>query len=113
MSETTYQELYDYYKSNLQNLKEKKNRLESQGNLCAYEICKISELEFHIKILSKTVEACEKQIAKKPDIDYVDDDQDGEYARQIWTCKKCDNIYLKKGQKYCDDCGEKLDWGKE
>lgn len=55
-----------------------------------------------------TVEECrtarEKQIPKKPDFT-----EDKEFA----LCPCCNGKSLLDKQKYCDNCGQKLDWSDE
>lgn len=48
--------------------------------------------------------AREKQIAKNPDFT-----EDKEFA----LCPCCNGKGLLNKQKYCDNCGQKLDWGDE
>ena len=50
------------------------------------------------------IEAREKQIAKKPDFT-----EDREFA----LCPCCNGKGLLNKQKYCDNCGQKLDWSEE
>lgn len=50
------------------------------------------------------IEAREKQIAKKPDFT-----EDKEFA----LCPCCNGKGLSNKQKYCDNCGQKLDWSDE
>ena len=50
------------------------------------------------------IEAREKQIAKKPDFT-----EDKEFA----LCPCCNGKGLLNKQKYCDNCGQKLDWSDE
>ena len=47
------------------------------------------------------IEAREKQIAKKPDFT-----EDKEFA----LCPCCNGKGLSDKQKYCDNCGQKIDW---
>ena len=47
------------------------------------------------------VQALEKQIPKKPDFT-----EDKEFA----LCPCCNGKGLLNKQKYCDNCGQKLDW---
>lgn len=55
-----------------------------------------------------SIEECrasrEKQIAKKPDFT-----EDKEFA----LCHCCNGKGLLNKQKYCDNCGQKLDWSDE
>lgn len=50
------------------------------------------------------IEAREKQIAKKPDFT-----EDKEFA----LCPCCNGKGLFDKQKYCDNCGQKIDWSEE
>ena len=50
------------------------------------------------------IEAGEKQIARKPDFT-----EDKEFA----LCPCCNGKGLFDKQKYCDNCGQKLDWSEE
>ena len=50
------------------------------------------------------IEAREKQTAKKPDFT-----EDKEFA----LCPCCNGKGLSNNQKYCDDCGQKIDWSDE
>ena len=50
------------------------------------------------------IQALEKQIPKKPDFT-----EDKEFA----LCPCCNGKGLLDRQKYCDNCGQKLDWSEE
>lgn len=50
------------------------------------------------------ISAIEKQIPKKPDFT-----EDKEFA----LCPCCNGNGLADKQKYCDNCGQKLDWSDE
>lgn len=50
------------------------------------------------------IQALKKQIPKKPDFT-----EDKEFA----LCPCCNGKGLLDKQKYCDNCGQKLDWGDE
>lgn len=50
------------------------------------------------------IQALEKQIPKKPDFT-----EDKEFA----LCPCCNGKGLLDKQKYCDNCGQKLDWSEE
>lgn len=50
------------------------------------------------------VQALEKQVSKKPDFT-----EDKEFA----LCPCCNGKGLFNKQKYCDNCGQKLDWSDE
>ena len=51
-----------------------------------------------------SIQALEKQIPKKPDFT-----EDKEFA----LCPCCNGNGLADRQKYCDNCGQKLDWSDE
>lgn len=51
--------------------------------------------------LDVAIQALEKQIPKKPDFT-----EDKEFA----LCPCCNGKGLLNKQKYCDNCGQKLDW---
>lgn len=54
--------------------------------------------------LDMAIQALEKQMPKKPDFT-----EDKEFA----LCPCCNGKGLLDKQKYCDNCGQKLDWGDE
>ena len=58
----------------------------------------------HIKSIEIAIQALEKQIPKKPDFT-----EDKEFA----LCPCCNGKGLLNKQKYCDNCGQKLDWSNE
>lgn len=58
----------------------------------------------HIKSIEIAIQALEKQIPKKPDFT-----EDKEFA----LCPCCNGKGLLNKQKYCDNCGQKLDWSDE
>lgn len=56
------------------------------------------------------IEALEKQVPKKP-IVFISDRYD--YPEEAYRCSICDSDngeYLYKGQRYCDECGNAVDW---
>ena len=57
--------------------------------------------------------AVEKQKAKKPEpIDYkkyMDSVKNAEFLRGAYWCPNCNHV-VRSGD-YCNDCGQKLDWG--
>lgn len=57
-----------------------------------------------LKNMEMIVQALEKQIPKKPDFT-----EDKEFA----LCPCCNGNGLADKQKYCDNCGQKLDWSEE
>lgn len=58
----------------------------------------------HIESVKIAIQALEKQMPKKPDFT-----EDKEFA----LCPCCNGKGLLDKQKYCDNCGQKLDWGDE
>lgn len=58
----------------------------------------------HREAIDMAMQALEKQIAKKPDFT-----EDKEFA----LCPCCNGKGLFDKQKYCDNCGQKLDWSDE
>lgn len=57
-----------------------------------------------VKARNLAIKALEKQIPKKPDFT-----EDKEFA----LCPRCNGKGLLDKQKYCDNCGQKLDWSDE
>lgn len=57
--------------------------------------------------IDRIIEALEKQIPKKP-IEHIVNKVGFPYY-ECPICGECD-VY---GQKYCDECGQKLDWGED
>ena len=64
--------------------------------------CKFTEDDY--KANEMAVQALEKQVPKKPDFT-----EDKEFA----LCPCCNGKGLLDKQKYCDNCGQKLDWSDE
>lgn len=64
--------------------------------------------EIHSQVLHDAVDvaiqALEKQISRKPDFT-----EDKKFA----LCPCCNGKGLLNKQKYCDNCGQKLDWSDE
>lgn len=58
----------------------------------------------YIDFVRMAINALEKQIPKKPI--FTED-------KQFALCPCCDMKGLIDKQKYCDDCGQKLDWSDE
>lgn len=54
--------------------------------------------------LDVAIQALEKQIAKKPDFTE---------GKEFALCPCCNGNGLADKQKYCDNCGQKLDWSEE
>ena len=57
-----------------------------------------------VEARNMAIKALEKQIPKKPDFT-----EDKEFA----LCPCCNGKGLLNKQKYCDNCGQKLDWSDE
>lgn len=66
----------------------------------------IKRCEQHNESIDMAIKALEKQIPKKPDFT-----EDKEFA----LCPRCNGKGLLNKQKYCDNCGQKidLDWRDE
>lgn len=64
--------------------------------------CKFAEDDY--KTNEMAIQALEKQIPMKPDFT-----EDKEFA----LCPCCNGKSLLDKQKYCDNCGQKLDWSDE
>lgn len=93
----TFEQVYAQCKLVVEISETEKKRLESQENLCAYEICRISDLEKDIEFYSKIAEACEKQIAREP------------IYNPIFKIMMCEcHARTLPGQRFCSYCGQKL-----
>lgn len=68
------------------------------------EIVHHPEYSVFAEALGLAIQALEKQIPKKPDFT-----EDKEFA----LCPCCNGNGLTDKQKYCDNCGQKLDWSDE
>lgn len=64
--------------------------------------CKFTEDDYRANEMA--IKALEKQIPRKPDFT-----EDKEFA----LCPCCNGKGLFDKQKYCDNCGQKLDWSEE
>ena len=72
-----------------------------------------------IELLNLQREDCTKSVLREDDIDYaieaiekqVPKKVDGEYDEK--TCTVCDEDILSYYANYCENCGQKLDWGNE
>ena len=77
-------------------------------NTKAHLDCKIEEAIDEMKARCVAIEALEKQIPKKPITKQLGSDIEV-------TCPVCNycRIYMDstKGNNYCSECGQKLDWG--
>ena len=65
------------------------------------EIVHHPECSIFAEALEAAIQALEKQIPKKPDFT-----EDKTFA----LCPRCNGKGLLDKQKYCDNCGQKLDW---
>lgn len=65
---------------------------------------KESSVKKVVKARDLAIQALEKRIPKKPDFT-----EDKEFA----LCPCCNGKGLLDKQKYCDNCGQKLDWSDE
>lgn len=65
---------------------------------------KESSIKRVVKARDLAIKALEKQIPKKPDFT-----EDKEFA----LCPCCNGNGLADKQKYCDNCGQRLDWSEE
>lgn len=91
-------------------------QIEDENNDCKFAEDDYKANEMAIQALEEvqkyreigSIEECrasrEKQIAKKPDFT-----EDKEFA----LCPCCNGKGLLNKQKYCDNCGQKLDWSDE
>lgn len=68
------------------------------------EVAHHPECSVFAEALDLAIQALEKQISKKPDFT-----EDKEFA----LCPCCNGKGLLDKQKYCDNCGQKLDWSDE
>ena len=68
------------------------------------EIVHHPECSIFAEALGLAIKALEKQIPKKPDFT-----EDKEFA----LCPCCNGKGLLNKQKYCDNCGQKIDWSDE
>ena len=89
----TIEEAIEFFKGFIETLK-----LNGEDKVLNNDYCKAS---------TKAVEALEKQIAKKPGVQFH---QDGG-AETI--CIVCGYTLSEDEEKYCSNCGQKIDWGKE
>ena len=68
----------------------------------------------YLETYKDAIEALAKQIPKKPIHDYIVDETQGGnlFNRDIYVCN-CGNIYISKSDKFCPECGQKIDWSDE
>lgn len=78
---------------------------ESEANtILKTEIVHHPECSIFAEALSLAIQALEKQIPMKPDFT-----EDKEFA----LCPCCNGKGLLDKQKYCDNCGQMIDWSDE
>lgn len=78
---------------------------ESEANtILKAEIVHHPECSIFAEALGLAIQALEEQIPNKPDFT-----EDKEFA----LCPCCNGKGLLDKQKYCDNCGQKLDWSDE
>lgn len=78
------------------------NMKESEAStILKAEIVHHPECSIFAEALGIAIQAIEKQISMKPDFT-----EDKEFA----LCPCCNGKGLLNKQKYCDNCGQKLDW---
>lgn len=65
----------------------------------------------HGKFLDMAIEALEKQIPKKPDLE-GDGYADGQLVYDTWICPNCEKRYEVDYEKYdhCPNCGQSILW---
>lgn len=92
------------------------NILQERIDLIKQDWSHMSDLVEYQKALERSVKALEKQITRKP-IDKTKPDDTASLAYEncnIIVCPTCGvRLKLKSKGKYCDKCGQKLDWGEE
>lgn len=74
-------------------LKEARRIMKNYGAVC-----------MSVETIDKCIEALEKQIPKKPELDV----SDGEYS--IFLCPTCKRIFCIDEPQICDKCGQAIDW---
>ena len=85
------------------------------NNLSALDILKHPQSgdESDIKeAIECAVEALEKQIPKKPDLEGDGYDDNGELIYDTWICPCCEEHYEVDYEEYefCPKCGQAIDW---
>lgn len=68
----------------------------------------IKQIEESIQIAEHSIEALEKQIPMKPNV-YADGYADG---YEVWEehCPRCDHDFDGSYDKFCKECGQRIDW---
>ena len=82
------------------------------------EMHSIKEQGFAIHIteaLNMGIEALEKQIPEKPDLEGDGYDENGELIYDTGYCPDCRHVFevYYDAPKHCPDCGKALDWSEE
>lgn len=93
--------------------------LKNHINECLKRICTIKGFmsdkdadkygcEENVSILESAIEACKKQISKKP----LNGGNTDKLTGDIFICPSCSGVVGIDDMKaaYCADCGQKLDW---
>ena len=109
---------------------------ELKNSIISYEVQNPSNItcDLTTEVLDMAIQALEKQIPKKPilkhDVSVMHinrGNQPHEWKRlesDNWHCPECDSfvgervyvhskVHDQRKKKYCDDCGQKLDWSDE
>lgn len=75
--------------------------------------CKFTDDDY--KANEMAIEALEKQIPKKPDIEGDGYDPDGNLVYDTWICPACGVSYEIDYDEYdyCPSCGQAIDWSDE
>lgn len=68
----------------------------------------------HLFLLLKAQYAMDKQVAEKPMFE-GDGYSDGELVSDTWICPCCEKRFEVEYEeyKYCPECGQRIDWGKQ
>lgn len=88
---------------------------EAKSNIIAYAIAEAENLPVGMgKAFDVAIQALEKQMPKKP-IDKTKPDDGASLSHincHIIVCPSCNGrLKLKSKGRYCDKCGQRLDWG--
>lgn len=61
------------------------------------------------------IEALERQIPKKPNIEGDGYDPEGNFVYDTWICPNCEIKYELECQEYdhCPNCGQAIDWSED
>lgn len=70
-----------------------------------FRLTGVGEQEYATKDLTEIESAVKKQIPKPPKM-YV-----GEYEYERYlVCSNCGESLMPNGEKYCSECGQRIDW---